>query len=156
MPENKNHAKRKTLNLGQRLADKLAVAAGSWKFISSLIAILIVWIIFNTYLVIFLKWDPYPFILLNLVLSCLAAFQAPVILMSQNRAAERDRARVERDYYINRKAEREIKQLRADILELKHKLLKQTAPKELSALRKEIGEIHEEVEKMEKVVLDED
>ena len=75
-------------------------------------------------LVIIYKWDPYPFILLNLALSCLAAVQAPIILMSQNRTAERDRIKAERDYMINRKAEREIKLLQGDIDEMKKMIRK--------------------------------
>ena len=68
------------------------------------------------------RWDPYPFILLNLVLSCLAAIQAPVILMSQNRAGERDRLRAEYDYKVNRKAEREIQELRKQLNRIENKL----------------------------------
>ncbi len=94
--------------LGQKAADKLTAIAGSWGFILSFIIFLILWMIFNTTWIIFGEaWDSYPYILLNLVLSCLAALQAPIILMSQNRAAQKDRARFEYDYAVNRKAERE-------------------------------------------------
>jgi len=102
------------LSFGQKAADKLTKWAGSWSFIIGFLIVLFGWILFNAYAWI-KAWDPYPFILLNLVLSCLAAIQAPIILMSQNRANERDRKRAEYDYAINRKAEREnigiIKQL---------------------------------------------
>ena len=111
------------LNLGQKAADGIAKWGGSWIFVLSLIAILIIWMIFNTALILLGVWDPYPFILLNLVLSCLAAFQAPIILMSQNRSAERDRKRSEYDYAINRKAEREIEDIQRDLEEIK-KLIK--------------------------------
>ena len=111
------------LNLGQKAADGIAKWGGSWIFVLSLIAILIIWMIFNTALILLGVWDPYPFILLNLVLSCLAAFQAPIILMSQNRSAERDRRRSEYDYAINRKAEREIEDIQRDLEEIK-KLIK--------------------------------
>jgi uncharacterized membrane protein len=70
------------------------------------------------------KWDPYPFILLNLFLSCLAAFQAPIILMSQNRTTERDRKRAEYDYAVNRKAEREIEDIQKDLEDIKKMILK--------------------------------
>ncbi len=96
------------ITLGQRAADKLTKCVGSWTFIISFFILIILWMTVNTSWVIFGKsWDKYPFILLNLVLSCLAAIQAPVILMSQNRASEKDRQRAEYDYKVNRKAERE-------------------------------------------------
>jgi len=92
---------------GQKSADNLSKWAGSWTFIFFFFVFLGLWISANTYAWI-QKWDLYPFILLNLILSCLAAIQAPVILMSQNRAAQRDRLRAENDYKINRRAEKEI------------------------------------------------
>ena len=97
--------------LGQRSADKLTKLAGSWSFIISFIIIMIIWIFANVYAWI-QTWDPYPFILLNLFLSCVAAIQAPIILMSQNRESQKDRQRSEYDYAVNRKAEREINQIR--------------------------------------------
>ena len=89
---------------GQRAADKIAKFAGSWAFIFSFSALLILWMVGN---VILAKraFDPYPFILLNLVLSCVAALQAPLIMMSQNRQAEKDRRRAENDYKVNLKTE---------------------------------------------------
>ena len=93
---------------GQKAADKLTKIAGSWEFILSFIGFLILWMVLNTSWIILGKaWDPTPFIMLNLVLSCLAAFQAPIILMSQNRSSQKDRQRSEYDYAVNRKAERE-------------------------------------------------
>jgi len=92
---------------GERAADGLANWAGSWTFILGFLLFLALWMVANVYAWMN-TWDPYPFILLNLVLSCIAALQAPVILMSQNRQAERDRTKVEYDYKVNRKAEREI------------------------------------------------
>ena len=95
---------------GERLADKIAAFGGSWRFIIIFMVVLIGWIILNS--LSFLRiFDPYPFILLNLVLSCIAALQAPVIMMSQNRKEERDRKRAENDYLINLKAEIEIRTL---------------------------------------------
>ena len=98
------------LTFGERTADKVAEFAGSWSFIAFATGIIIVWILLNTFMVIF-EWDPYPFILLNLVLSCIAALQAPIIIMSQNRQTERDRMQAEEDYKVNLKAELEIRHL---------------------------------------------
>ena len=95
---------------GQKAADSLAKYAGSWAFILTFIILMLVWIAFNVYAWIG-EWDPYPFILLNLVLSCLAAIQAPIILMSQNRQVEKDRIKMEYDYKVNRKAEREVEEI---------------------------------------------
>jgi uncharacterized membrane protein len=97
--------------LGQRVADKVATFGGSWTFIISFIVFLLLWIGFNAFILLNKGFDPYPFILLNLILSCLAALQAPVIMMSQNRQEEKDRERAKKDYMINLKAELEIKLL---------------------------------------------
>lgn len=99
-----------TLTYGQRLADKIASFGGSWTFIIFFFCILFSWISLNLY---FFRrpFDPFPFILLNLVLSCLAALQAPVIMMSQNRQEEKDRERSKHDYQVNLKAELEIRML---------------------------------------------
>jgi len=99
------------LTRGERLADRLAEFGGSWRFILLFGGALAFWILLNTALVVFGRFDPYPFILLNLVLSCLAAIQAPVIMMSQNRVEARDRRRAEHDYRVNLKAELEIRHL---------------------------------------------
>jgi uncharacterized membrane protein len=99
------------LTFGQRLSDRIAQFGGSWKFIIIFAAVLMAWVLVNT-LAIFLKpFDPYPFIFLNLILSCLAAIQAPIIMMSQNRQEDKDRLRVMHDYQVNLKAELEIRQL---------------------------------------------
>ena len=90
--------------LGQRAADAIAKFAGSWAFIFSFTGVLILWMVINTLLAAH-AFDPYPFILLNLVLSCVAAIQAPLIMMSQNRQEEKDRRRAENDYRVNLKTE---------------------------------------------------
>jgi uncharacterized membrane protein len=101
----------KKLTFGERLSDRIAEFGGSWKFLISFGAVLVIWIAVNGIIVATHAFDPYPFILLNLILSCLAAVQAPVIMMSQNRAEARDRLRAENDYKINLKAELEIRHL---------------------------------------------
>jgi uncharacterized membrane protein len=114
-----------SVTLGQKAADKITKWAGSWTFILSFTIILILWMFVNTSWILFKKiWDPFPFILLNLVLSCLAAFQAPIILMSQNRTTERDRQRSEYDYAVNRKAEREIQTIKKMVDRIDRKLNK--------------------------------
>ncbi|MEN3944043.1 DUF1003 domain-containing protein [Prosthecobacter sp. SYSU 5D2] len=99
------------LTVGQKLSDKLAEFGGSWTFIMSFGGFMAVWILLNVLLLANHGYDPYPFILLNLILSCLASLQAPVIMMSQNRQESRDRKRAENDYKINLKAELEIRHL---------------------------------------------
>lgn len=97
--------------LGEKLADKIASFGGSWVFLTCFGLFLVAWILFNTVVMVVHPVDPYPFILLNLVLSCLAAIQAPVIMMSQNRQEAKDRLRSQHDYQINLKAELEIRHL---------------------------------------------
>jgi uncharacterized membrane protein len=99
------------LTRGQRLADRIAAVGGSWNFITAFLVVLFVWIAINSVALFAQPFDPYPFILLNLVLSCVAAIQAPVIMMSQNRQEARDRLHAMRDYQVNLKAELEIRQL---------------------------------------------
>ena len=96
--------------VGQRAADRIAKFAGSWAFIFSFMAVLILWMVGNV-LLAKRAFDPYPFILLNLVLSCVAAIQAPLIMMSQNRQEEKDRRRAENDYKVNLKTEIMIEDL---------------------------------------------
>lgn len=96
---------------GDRISDKVASFGGSWKFIISFSALLVVWIIINSLVLLFKPFDPFPFILLNLILSCVAAMQAPIIMMSQNRQEKKDRIRSENDYKINLKSEIEIRTL---------------------------------------------
>ena len=99
------------LTIGQKLADHMASFGGSWRFIIFFGSVLVLWIAGNVLVWSNRGFDPYPFILLNLVLSCLAALQAPVIMMSQNRQEERDRRRAQNDYKVNLKAELEIRHL---------------------------------------------
>lgn len=96
---------------GEAIADKVATFGGSWTFIISFFVFLLLWIAANVFLLMNKGFDPYPFILLNLILSCLAALQAPVIMMSQNRQEEKDRERAKKDYMINLKSELEIRML---------------------------------------------
>ena len=115
--KNINQEFRSQLSLGQRVADWLAKGVGSWPFIIYQSILIIIWMAINSYLVymgvndsdFFKSWDPYPFILLNLVLSFQAAYTGPVVMMSQNRQNEKDRLAAENDYQINKKAEEEIK-----------------------------------------------
>lgn len=100
---------------GQRLADRIATFGGSWNFIVVFAVVLFAWMFVNSYALVVRPFDPYPYILLNLVLSALAALQAPVIMMSQNRQEARDRLRAMHDYQINLKAELEIRQLHQKI-----------------------------------------
>ncbi|MDI5888093.1 DUF1003 domain-containing protein [Flavobacterium yafengii] len=97
--------------VGQKVADKVAAFGGSWKFIILFGVFILFWILINIYVFLNKGFDPYPFILLNLILSCLAALQAPVIMMSQNRQEEKDRERAKKDYMINLKSELEIRML---------------------------------------------
>jgi uncharacterized membrane protein len=105
----------KKLTFGERLSDHIASFGGSWRFIILFGAVLFGWIILNAIFLLNRGFDPYPFILLNLILSCLAAIQAPIIMMSQNRAEARDRLRAENDYKVNLKAELEIRHLHEKI-----------------------------------------
>lgn len=101
--------------LGQRIADKVATFGGSWTFIIAFGVFILLWISTNVYFLTNKGFDPYPFILLNLILSCLAALQAPVIMMSQNRQEDKDRLRAKKDYMINLKAEIELRALHEKI-----------------------------------------
>ena len=99
------------LTFGERLSDKFADFGGSWRFIIIFASVLLIWIGINSYVLLSRPFDPFPYILLNLILSCLAAIQAPIIMMSQNRQEDRDRKRAEEDYKINLKSELELRQL---------------------------------------------
>jgi uncharacterized membrane protein len=118
MTEEHNNHIATPLTAGQRAADILTKWAGSWTFIIILSTLLAIWVCINVVAVAY-RWDPYPFILLNLFLSFCAAYQAPIILMSQRRVEDRDRVKAERDHAINRKAEREIQDMQEDFEELK-------------------------------------
>jgi len=100
-----------TITLGQKVADRVATFGGSWTFIILFGLFILTWIAANVYWLANRGFDPYPFILLNLILSCLAALQAPIIMMSQNRQEEKDRERAKKDYMVNLKSELEIRLL---------------------------------------------
>lgn len=126
------------LTRGQKISDKVASFGGSWKFIISFFVILATWILLNV-LLSANAFDPYPFILMNLILSCLAALQAPIIMMSQNRVEQKDRKRNENDYLINLKAEMEIRSLSQKIdllLEEQITTLFETQAKQIVLLNK--------------------
>lgn len=111
LSENIQDVMESKLTIGQKIADKVAAFGGSWTFIITFFTFLIIWMAINIWVFTAKPFDPYPFILLNLILSCLAAIQAPIIMMSQNRQEQKDRQRNEHDYKINLKAELEIKLL---------------------------------------------
>jgi len=123
----KNNKKKKHVfekkNVGDRSADIVTSFVGSWKFIIIFFIIFALWVGVNIYF-LFAPWDPYPFILLNLTLSLLAAIQAPFILMSQNRSTDRDRRKFEHDFAINRKAEREIENIQKNLEHIKRLIKK--------------------------------
>jgi uncharacterized membrane protein len=130
---NPNEVIEETLTLGDRLADDVARFGGSWRFIIAFGTVLVVWVAVN--IALFTRaWDPYPFILLNLFLSMLAAVQAPIIMMSQNRQDAKDRVRSELDFAVNRKAETEITQLAA----------------KLNRFEERLDDIHEELARRER------
>ncbi len=108
-------------NFGQYAADSLTKWAGSWTFIIVFIIILLIWTITNSFALVY-RWDPYPFIFLNLILSCITAIQVPIILMSQNRQSQKDRLRLEYDYRVNIKAEREIELIKKQLDRIERKL----------------------------------
>jgi uncharacterized membrane protein len=127
------------LTNGQEISDKVARFGGSWSFIISFFIILISWIVYNSLSSKANTFDPYPFILMNLILSCIAALQAPIIMMSQNRQEEKDRKRNENDYLINLKAELEIRSLNQKIdllLEDQIKMLFDSQAKQIEILKK--------------------
>ena len=136
------------LTFGQRLADKVAAFGGSWTFISIFAIVLVIWVLLNSFILITYNetFDPYPYILLNLVLSMLAAIQAPVILMSQNRQAYKDRLSAEHDYEVNLKAEIEIMALHEKI-----DLLREKQWSELISIQQEqlslLGQLMEDLKK---------
>jgi uncharacterized membrane protein len=126
------------LTQGQKISDKVARFGGSWRFIILFGCVLTAWIIFNVVAIGNYKFDPYPFILMNLILSCIAALQAPIIMMSQNRQEEKDRKNSENDYLINLKAEMQIKSLNQKIdllLEDQIKTLFETQEKQFDLLK---------------------
>ena len=140
LAENPDDEVEERMPLGERLADRVASFGGSWTFILSFFAVLAFWIVLNAILLSRRPFDPYPFILLNLVLSCLAAIQAPIIMMSQNRKEARDRARAEHDYRVNLKAEIEVRLLHE---KLDHLMLHQWG--RLLDVQEDQGELLDEV-----------
>lgn len=137
--ENKLDAFERKASIGDRLADAIARVGGSWAFIVGFIVFLALWTLGNAWLLGRDSFDPYPFIFLNLVLSMIAALQAPVIMMSQNRSAERDRRAANHDYEVNLKAEIEIMAL--------HEKLDALRDKEIAALRHEIAALTAAIKK---------
>jgi uncharacterized membrane protein len=137
--ENLLHQPKEVLSRGQSIADRVAIFGGSWKFIILFSVMLLAWIIINTTLPYNEKFDPFPFILMNLVLSAIAALQAPIIMMSQNRKEEKDRMRSENDYLINLKAELELRSLHQKmdlLLEDQIKILFDSQAEQLQLLKK--------------------
>ena len=126
---------------GARIADAVARIGGSWSFIISFLVFLVAWALFNSVLLVGGAFDPYPYIFLNLVLSMLAAIQAPVIMMSQNRQAERDRAAAAHDYEVNLKAEIEIMALHEKLDELRHS--------QIMVMRDDIASLTEKMQRIE-------
>lgn len=120
---------------GERLADSVAKFGGSWTFILSFTSFLVIWIIINVYFLNEKGFDPYPFILLNLILSCVAALQAPIIMMSQNRQEQKDRHRAKKDFIVNKKSELEIRNLQ-DKMELQQKEILENIEKQKQLLQK--------------------
>ncbi len=143
--QNLLHPPMEPLTTGQKISDKVARFGGSWKFIISFGIVLTLWIVFNVIALGRWKFDPYPFILMNLILSCIAALQAPIIMMSQNRQEEKDRKQSENDYLINLKAEMQIRSLQQKmdlLLEDQIKTLFETQEKQFALLKK----IHEKLD----------
>lgn len=137
---------RSGLTYGQRVSDNVAHFGGSWTFILSFLGFIILWIIVNIFWLVNRSFDPFPFILLNLILSCLAALQAPVIMMSQKRQEEKDRETNKKDYMINLKSELEIRMLHE---KLDHLIMNQQ--QELIEIQKMQMEImHDILNKVEK------
>ncbi|MBW9056268.1 DUF1003 domain-containing protein [Rhizobium mesosinicum] len=121
-------------SFGERLADGIARVGGSWSFILAFLAFLLVWTLINTIILLNRAFDPYPFVFLNLILSMLAAIQAPIIMMSQNRQAERDRFEAAKDYEVNLKAELEVLSL--------HQKIDMRVLTELTALREDVSRLN--------------
>ncbi|MBY3233980.1 DUF1003 domain-containing protein [Rhizobium laguerreae] len=120
-------------SFGERIADGIARVGGSWSFILAFLAFLAVWTLMNTIGLVAHPFDPYPFIFLNLILSMIAAIQAPIIMMSQNRQAERDRFEAAKDYEVNLKAELEVLSL--------HQKIDMSVLTELTALREDVARL---------------
>ena len=145
-----NDSLKKSLTFGQRVSDGVARFGGSWGFIFIFIFVLVAWMIVNGLGLFGIHFDRFPFILLNLVLSCVAAIQAPIIMMSQNRAADRDRMDSENDYHVNLKSEHELRILHAKLdhltqHQIPHSLEIQKIQIEiLSQIRTELDDLRED------------
>lgn len=140
------HPPSEMLSRGQKVSDRVAHFGGSWNFILMFLAVLALWVAYNS-MVGTAAFDPYPYILMNLVLSCIAALQAPIIMMSQNRQEEKDRMRAENDYLINLKSELEIRSLHQKmdlLLEEQIKTLYETQSLQFELLK----EINSKVDKL--------
>ena len=135
------------LTLGDRMSDRLADTAGSWGFIGFFFLFLVLWIGINSIQFLFKPFDHYPYILLNLMLSCLAAIQAPVIMMSQNRQEAKDRLRSEHDYEVNLKAELEIQGLHEKLDQLREKQWQEL----LTIQQQEIDLLQQQLELLQKM-----
>ncbi|YCI06006.1 DUF1003 domain-containing protein (plasmid) [Ensifer sp. D2-11] len=141
----RNEAYEKELTFGERVADEIARVGGSWTFIFTAFALLLLWTVGNSLLLGRNQFDPYPYILLNLVLSMLAALQAPVIMMSQNRQAARDRLDAAHDYQVNLKAEIEILAMHDKLDELRRN--------EILPIRDQLTELARHLQRIEKSTL---
>lgn len=119
LSKNINKLHTEQLTFGNKVADKLADFAGSWKFIISFLVIIVIWISVNSWIMLFQPFDPYPFILLNLILSCIAALQAPIIMMSQKRQETKDRLRSEHDFDVDVKTETLVEHLVKELKDIK-------------------------------------
>ncbi|MBX5161269.1 MULTISPECIES: DUF1003 domain-containing protein [unclassified Rhizobium] len=124
-------------SFGERIADSIARIGGSWSFIIAFFVFLLAWTVINTIILVSGAFDPYPFVFLNLILSMLAAIQAPIIMMSQNRQAERDRFEAAKDYEVNLKAELEVLSL--------HQKIDMRVLTELTALREDVARLTAEL-----------
>jgi len=144
----------KEFTIGQRLADEIAAFGGSWVFIIFFAMVIVAWVTLNTVVLIMRPFDPFPFILLNLFLSSLAAFQAPIIMMSQNRKEARDRLRAENDYKVNLKAEIEIRALHEKIDNLMNKQWERLL--EIQQLQLDLMEENERTEEVDVVEVEVD
>jgi uncharacterized membrane protein len=134
-------------SFADRLSDRIAEFGGSWKFIISFLSMMALWMIANVWLYHEKGFDPYPFIFLNLVLSCLAALQAPIIMMSQNRQADKDRIRSEHDYQVNLSAELQIRLLHEKLDHLMHNQHRQVV--EIQQIQIELmQELEEKIDKL--------
>jgi CRP/FNR family cyclic AMP-dependent transcriptional regulator len=145
--KNVNEENDEQMSFGDRLADKITEFGGSWKFIITFAFLLACWIILNSVLILIKPFDFYPFVFLNLVLGAIAAFQAPMIMMSQNRAQKKDRLRAELDYQVNLKSELMLQQLHAKVDEIRAaelQVISETLQVELALIRRRLEELDAE------------